>query len=295
MGGKVTIHGVTASMNCLGPLLLAKHKEVGDLQACMPGEQSQSEEYKKIVPFGGVPGMEDEKKKFSMGESGAILRYLAREYAKELYPEDAEKRGRIDWAMDRFHSGMYNDCAATIYVAMGFAEAPEKAADLEAAGEKASAGLADFAKVFLPENQKFVGGENLSIADFKIAPFFYAYAHQRLKNKCCVEVPDRIKQFNSDFAKACKEWKLFAEAEGGFSVQQILDAKDAAEAKGQAEAGTTELERQWRKKPSKQLCRRRTKCQPSTTHLRLVVVAVECMLGISTCRVTGHSCVVLQA
>jgi len=240
--GKVTIHGVTASMNCLGPLLLAKHKEVGDLQVCMPGEQSQSEEYKKIVPFGGVPGMEDEKKKFSMGESGAILRYLAREYAKELYPEDAEKRGRIDWAMDRFHSGMYNDCAATIYVAMGFAEAPEKKEDLKAAGEKASAGLADFARVFL--NQKFVGGENLSIADFKIAPFFYAYAHQRVESKCSVVVPDRIKQFNSDFKEACKESKLFEEAEGGFSLKQILDAKDAAE-KGteQAEAGTAELEK----------------------------------------------------
>merc|ERR1719221_1649303 len=165
-------------MNCMGPLLLAKHTKVGDLVVCMPGEQSQSEEYKKLVPFGGVPGLQDGA--WSMGESGAILRYLAREYAEDLYPKDPEKRGRIDWAMDRFNSGMYNDCVATIYVAMGFAEAPGEQ-ELKAAGEKASKGLDEFAKVFLPEGQKFVAGDTLSIADFKIAPFFCAYGHERLE------------------------------------------------------------------------------------------------------------------
>merc|ERR1719414_1186427 len=157
--GSVKIHGVTVSMNCLGPLLVAKHTKVGDLEVCMPGEQSQSEDYKKLVPFGGVPGLQDGA--WSMGESSAILRYLAREYAEDLYPKDPEKRGRIDWAMDRFNSGMYNDCAATIYVAMGFAEDPENEEELRAAGKKASTGLADFARVFL--TTKFVGGEKLSI------------------------------------------------------------------------------------------------------------------------------------
>jgi glutathione S-transferase len=236
--GKVIIHGVTASMNCLGPLLLAKHTKVGSLKVCMPGEDSQSDEYKKIVPLGGVPGMEDGK--WSMGESGAILRYLAREYAVELYPTGAEQRGRIDWAMDRFCSGMYNDCVATIYVAMGFADAPEKEADLQAAGKKASAGLADFAKVFLKD--KFVGGDNLSIADFKIAPFFCAYAHQRVQRKCFVEVPERIMEFNLAFAEACEESKLFQKADG-LSLVEILDAKEKAEqGKEQAEAATPELD-----------------------------------------------------
>jgi len=235
----VKIHGVISSMNCLGPLLLAKHTEVGNLEVCMPGEQSQTEEYKAKVPFGGVPGMVDGE--WSMGESGAILRYLAREYNEDLYPKKAEDRGRIDWAMDHFHSGMYNDCVATIYVAMGFAEAPANEEDLRAAGLKASTGLAEFAKIFL--TSKFVGGDKLSIADFKIAPFFYAYAHQRVKNKCSVDVPDRIKEFNSAFAEACTESKLFEE--GGFSLKQILDAKDAAEqGEEQAEAGTPDVKMQ---------------------------------------------------
>jgi len=225
--GKVKIHGVTASMNCLGPLLLAKHKSVGDLEVCMPGEQSQSESYKNMVPFGGVPGLEDGK--WSMGESSAILRYLAREYAEDLYPQDAEKRGMIDWAMDRFTSGMYNDAVATIYVALGFATAPEKEEDLKAAGEKASKGLDEFAEFFLKKSGKFVAGGQLSIVDFKVAPFFYAYAHTRVQRLCGVKVPELISQFNLDFAKACPESKLFQQADGGYSLEEMLNAKDAAE------------------------------------------------------------------
>lgn len=239
--GKVKIHGVTASMNCLGPLLLARHTGVGDLELCMPGEQSQSEDYKKLVPFGGVPGLEDGS--WSMGESGAILRYIAREYAEDLYPKDPKQRARIDWAIDRFTSGMYNDCVATIYVAMGFAEAPEKEEDLKAAGEKASKGLDEFAKVFLPDTQKFVGGDSLSIADFKIAPFFYAYAHPRLTDKCGVTVPERITKFNTDFAEACKAWTVFQEAEGGFSVGEILTKKTEAEAEPTEAQPLTDTER----------------------------------------------------
>merc|ERR1719296_484306 len=126
------------------------------MEVCMPGEQSQSEEYLKMVPFGGVPGLKDGD--WTMGESSAILRHMARSYAEDFYPKDPAKRAHIDWAMDRFSFGMYNDCVATIYVAMGFAPAPttdEDIINLMAAGQRASDGLKSFAEFFLKE--KFVG------------------------------------------------------------------------------------------------------------------------------------------
>merc|ERR1712137_1496502 len=137
--GDVKIYGVTVSMNVMGPVVLQKHCGIGDMEVCMPGEQSQSEEYRKMFPYGGVPGLKDGK--WCMSESCAILRYMAREYAEELYPKDPAKRAHIDWALDRFNFGMYNDCVSTIYVAMGFASAPEKEEDMKAAGKKASEGL----------------------------------------------------------------------------------------------------------------------------------------------------------
>jgi len=229
IGGKtdVKIYGVAVSMNCVGPILFGRHCQIGDMEVCMPGEQSQSDEYKQIVPFGGVPGMKDGK--WTMGESSAILRHMARSYAEEYYPKEPAKRAHIDWAMDRWSFGMYNDCVATIYVAMGFAEAPAKEEEQQAAGKAASEGLKEFADFFLKE--KFVGGDKLSIADFKIAPFFAAYAHQRVKDKAFVEVPERIVKFNADFAEACPAAELFKNA-GGFSIVEYLDSKTQQEQGG---------------------------------------------------------------
>jgi glutathione S-transferase len=136
---------------------------------------------------------------------------------------------------------MYNDATATIYVAMGFASAPENKEDLEAAGKKSSAELQEFADFFL--QKKFVGGDKLSIADFKIAPFFAAYAHPRVTEMCKMEVPARIVTFNQDFLEACPSAKALYEAEDGHSVCQFLDSKTEAE-KGDASATAEDEELQ---------------------------------------------------
>merc|ERR1712032_762292 len=229
VGGKsaVKVYGVTVSMNCMGPILFGKHAGIGGMESCMPGEQSQSEEHKKINPFGGVPAISDGD--WNMGESNAILRHMARCYAEEYYPREPKRRAHIDWAIDRFSSGMYSDVTETIYVCMGFKPAPAKAEDLKAAGKKAEDNLKLFADFFLKE--KFVGGEVLSIADFKVAPFFAAYAHSWVIEKCG-DVPKRIVQFNTDFLEACAAAQLFSKAEGGFSICETLDSKKAAAESG---------------------------------------------------------------
>merc|ERR1719464_1029282 len=88
--GEVTVYGVSMSMNCMGPVLLQQHCGIGKMEQCLPGTDSQKEEYKANFPYGGIPGMKDGK--WCMSESNAILRYMAREYAEELYPADPVKR-----------------------------------------------------------------------------------------------------------------------------------------------------------------------------------------------------------
>merc|ERR1719296_267559 len=231
VGGKsaVKIYGVTVSMNCMGPILLGKHAEIGTMEACMPGEQSQSEAHKKINPFGGVPSMQDGN--WNMGESNAILRHMARSYAEDFYPRDPKRRGLIDWAIDRFSFGMYNDVVATVYICMGFVPAVAEEV-LKASGKKAGDNLKEFCDFFLKE--KFVGGEKLSIADFKIAPFFAAYAHPRVVEKCGLQLPERVVKFNADFLEACPAAAIFSKADGGFSIVETLNARGQANSSADA-------------------------------------------------------------
>merc|ERR1711897_122233 len=57
--------------------------------------------------------------------------------------------------------------------------------------------------------------------------------HQRVKDKCFVEVPERIVQFNKDFLEACPSAEILIKAEGGMSICEFLDSKTAAEQGGE--------------------------------------------------------------
>lgn len=169
-------------------------------------------------PFHAIPTMKDGS--VVLAESSAILRYLARKYAPELYPEgDAKRRAYIDWAMDNFAGSLYTDCMATIYPCLGYMGPPE---DRPAAGKTASDNMTEFANFFLRE--KFVGGDKLSIADYKVAPFFFCWVHPMLKEQSFVEAPDRVKQYVTDFMAACPASDMLKTA-GGFGLKEMLDAK----------------------------------------------------------------------
>lgn len=63
----------------------------------MNGEQMR-EAYKKINPYGKVPALVDGD--FSVSESGAIMRYLARREKSALYPSDLQGRATAEQWMD---------------------------------------------------------------------------------------------------------------------------------------------------------------------------------------------------
>ena len=63
----------------------------------MKGEQHE-EAFKSVSTFGKVPVMDDDG--FTLGESGAICRYLAAKSGSPLYPEDIKTRAHIEQWMD---------------------------------------------------------------------------------------------------------------------------------------------------------------------------------------------------
>jgi len=68
--------------------------DVVDLAA---GQQS-TPEFLAINPLGKVPALSDGD--FSIGESAAIMRYIARQSSSELYPQDTKGQATVDQWMD---------------------------------------------------------------------------------------------------------------------------------------------------------------------------------------------------
>lgn len=218
--GKVQIYGVPVSPNVVGAVMLCRHARIGEMKFCMPGAPTRTKEFLEMNPFHAVPMLKDGD--FCLAESNAILRYLATNYAPDYYP--SAKRGVIDWAMDRFTMGMFDDVRETVYPCLGFAAMPEDAKVRKAHGEKACENLKSFADFFL--QTKFVGGKDLSIADFRVAPAFSAYDHRVLREKFFLQIPARIARFNADFARAVEEAVVLTKADG-MSLKEMLDKATA--------------------------------------------------------------------
>jgi len=222
-GKDIKVCGVYASANCMGPLLVATSQSLGDLEPKLPYQDTSYPDFVEVNPFQQVPAIKDGE--FTCGESSAILRYLGGLAKGEtLYPADPQKRGLINWALDRFSTSMFSDVYSCIYPVLGYAAAPR---DPEAAGKTCEENLESFAKVFLKET--FVGGAHLSIADFKVAPFFYCYEHPAVCDQSSVKIaiPPRIKQFNADFkakvGSTC--FDALEKSADRSSLKELLDSK----------------------------------------------------------------------
>lgn len=72
-------------------------------------------------PLGGVPALEDDG--LVMGESNAILRYLAqRERREDLYPAAPAERARVDEFLDRFATTLRAPFFQVESLALGFVQ-----------------------------------------------------------------------------------------------------------------------------------------------------------------------------
>ena len=96
----VKIHAMPLSQTAVGPVILAAHAECGGLEMCDLFQGAhKTEAFTKLNAYQHIPTLEDGE--FSLGESIAILRYLARKYKPELYPvAEPESCGTVGFSKD---------------------------------------------------------------------------------------------------------------------------------------------------------------------------------------------------
>jgi len=168
-----------------------------------------------------IPALSDDATGVKMGESSACMRYIALKYKPALYPRmDPVACAKIDMAMDNFMSYCYGKHVPIVYHVMGFAPAPPSMA--EAAKEYADA-LSKWASVHLSSG-KFVNGDSLSIADYKVVAFVYPAIQPKILEITGFEAPPRILQFVEDFCAASPS-KTLMESFNGFSMKEFIATK----------------------------------------------------------------------
>ena len=129
-----------------------------------------------LTPMMEAPGLQ----KGVMWESCAIMQYLCnKHHIDKFYPTEPEERAMVDSAMFYIVGTLYPYIVRSTYGALGFPQYPGEvgasdatAAEKEKAQKAAAAAvgetLAAFHKFFL-EGKTFVGGDQVSIADIRLA------------------------------------------------------------------------------------------------------------------------------
>jgi glutathione S-transferase len=133
---------------------------------------------------------------------------MANKYAPELYGATAEAKGIVDWALDWCSSNFYKSYAELWYPVAGFGPAPE---DFPAACKKATDNLDTFCAKFLAGDNKFVGGSQVTIADYKIAAWLWYLGHPAVKATTGFELSARCAAYVQDFLGASKSARSYLE------------------------------------------------------------------------------------
>ena len=115
----VKVYGVPASQNCAGPIILAMEAKAGGMEYVdMMTGGHKTAEYGAVNPYLKVPAMSDGDVK--IGQSIAILRYLAIKYLPAAYPtSDPAKCAKIDFATDCMNDFIYPHHLKTVYGVLG--------------------------------------------------------------------------------------------------------------------------------------------------------------------------------
>jgi len=213
-GGSVIVRGMGISHNVIPAVLLAKDLGCGDYEEMniMTGAH-KTPEMLKVNPWHQMPNMTDGD--VNIGESGAIIRYIANKYGPDKYGgTDPAMKATIDWALEWMSTNFGKNSFGKIwYPVTGFGPAPE---DQAAENQKAKEDLELFVKTFLVGPGKFIGGATSpSIADYVVAVKLHCIGVPAIKSKAGFELPARCKIYVQDFLDACPS-KAFLASHDGF-------------------------------------------------------------------------------
>jgi len=215
--GKVVIYGMSISGNVIPPVLFCLDYKCGGMEEMniMKGEHKTPEKL-ALNPFHQMPIMLDGDVK--LAESNAILRYLAKVYAPPTYGSDIKSQCTVDWAMDWASTNFMEQFKGIWYPVAGFAEAPK---DQSAVNAVAVDNLDKFEKKFLTGG-KFIGGDKLSIADYKIGTLLWYLGFPAIANKPGYKHSARMETYVKDWKVALSPESLkFLEAGEGFMASKV--------------------------------------------------------------------------
>jgi len=208
------ILGIPYSANVIPAVLLALDCEAGELQMLDINKgENRTPEALALNPWGQVPILKEGD--FAVAQTNTVLRYLAMKYCPQAYGgSDLQARATIDWALD-WCSDFYKSFGAIWYPIAGVGPQPAKADDEYFATEsaKATQDLEIFANKFLSAST-FIGGEELSIADYKIAIQCWYLGHPAIKARTGFALPDRVTKYVADFLRACPSVALLDAGKG---------------------------------------------------------------------------------
>ena len=127
----------------------------------------QAADYLAINPNGIVPFLVDDDLK--LGESSAILRYLAEKSGSDAYPWDAAPRAKVDEALAWFSTNLHEYfCLMAIYPNFGIPHGvdPELARQMVAFGQAHAPRWLKILDEHMIGDNAFVCGDQISIADY---------------------------------------------------------------------------------------------------------------------------------
>lgn len=129
-------------------------------------------EYLSVNPNGCVPFLVDGD--FALGESTAILKYLAEIAGSPAYPAEPKARARVNAAMDWFYTNFHNAyCRMAIYSNFGLPRGLEALAlqGLAACGEEQANRWLKVLDAQMLGGQPYVCGPQITLADYPGAAF----------------------------------------------------------------------------------------------------------------------------
>jgi len=163
--------------------------------------QTTSPEYMAKYPAHLTPTLEEEGlPQGALGESCAIMAYLCNKHGlDQFYPTDPGERALVDNAMFYLIGTFYPLLTRATYPALGFGQYPGEVGTSDAdddakakAQQDAEAALAeplDVFRSFFLDGQRFIGGDNPSIADIRLA------ATLEFLNAIDYELPDWVREY----------------------------------------------------------------------------------------------------
>ncbi len=135
-------------------------------------DQNREADYLALNPNGTVPFLVDGD--LALGESAAILKYLARKTGSETYPAEPRAQAKVDEALSWFSTNLHEYfCLFTIYPNFGIPHGVEGALAqaMIAYGEEHCHRWLEVLDRHMIGGNAFVCGDQISIADYLGAAF----------------------------------------------------------------------------------------------------------------------------